>query len=141
MRRIFSALWMATAVAAAPFAANAQERAVRAAILEAPRIHNAALVDLVAADFFETQIAAEQATLLEAQTAAAYRSLADSRKAAFRAERRARWRALNECERARLRGVKRPAFLNLTTDQQAVFRALAADRLGAPMDQRPPSSI
>lgn len=88
-------------------------------------------VELVAEDFFENRLRLSQSRRIEAETARHYLSLAPLERERFRADRRARWRAMSEEQRAALRGVKTPQFSNLDEEQKLVFRRIASDELGA----------
>jgi len=88
------------------------------------------LIDRVAADFYEHALRHSQSRNIEAATAGIYRNLQPAAQAAFRAERRARWREMDDVERAALKGVKTPAFENLSEAQKAPFRRAAAEKLG-----------
>ncbi len=88
-------------------------------------------VDLVAADFFETDLRLAQSRQIEAATAARYLALDEAGRAQFRAERRQAWRRMSDQEKAALRGVKRPRFDNLDETQKQTFRRIASEELGA----------
>jgi hypothetical protein len=88
-------------------------------------------VDLVAADFFETDLRLAQSRQIEAATSARYLALDEAGRAQFRAERRRAWRQMSEHEKTALRGVKRPRFDNLDETQKQTFRRIASEELGA----------
>jgi hypothetical protein len=87
-------------------------------------------VDLVAADFYETELRLSQSRRIEAATAQRYLSLPEPARAQFRAERRRIWREMSEERKAGLRGAKRPRFANLNEAQKLTFRRIAAEELG-----------
>lgn len=87
-------------------------------------------IDLVAADFYETDLRLAQSRRIEAETAQRYLSLSEPERARFRAERRRLWREMSEEDRARLRGAKTPRFVNLDEAQKETFRRIAAEELG-----------
>lgn len=92
-----------------------------------------AIIDLMAADFYENSLRLAQTFKIEAQTAADYQYLPEDQRQLFRSKRRDIWRALSDEQRQTLRGVKRPQFLNLSENQKDPFRKIAFDRLtGAP---------
>lgn len=90
-----------------------------------------ALVDRLAADFYEDQLRPAQSRKIASETAAAYRRMSPAQKARFREDRKNHWNSLSEAERNALRGVKAPDFDALSEDQKDVFRAIARRRLGA----------
>lgn len=90
-----------------------------------------ALIDLMAADFYEKSLRTSQARAIEARTAALYRGRPEEARASFRAARRARWREMGEPSRTALRGAKEPVFDHLAEEQKTPFRSIALDRLGA----------
>ena len=94
-------------------------------------VAGADFVELVAADFFETDLRLAQSRRIEAATAQRYLSLPEPARAQFRAERRRLWRQMSEEQKAELRGAKRPRFANLDEAQKQTFRRIAADGLGA----------
>lgn len=87
-------------------------------------------IDLVAADFFESDLRLAQSRRIEAQTANRYLSMTHKDRARFRAERKQIWREMSDKERASLRGAKRPRFSNLDDTQKQTFRRIAAEELG-----------
>ncbi len=89
------------------------------------------IVDVLAADFYETSLRLAQSRQIEAETARRYLSLDDAGRAQFRAERRKLWRAMSAEQRSALRGVKRPVFANLADEQKQTFRRIASEALGA----------
>ena len=128
-----AALHLVVAVAAGLLAfsglgAHAQEADLR---FEALAPDERAIIDRLAADFYENELRYAQSSLIEQRTAQLYAQGSPDRRAAFRASRRDAWRELSEAERARLRDAKRPEFHNLTDAQKAPFRRHALDQLGA----------
>lgn len=97
----------------------------------------AVFVDLLAADFYETDLRLAQSRRIEAETARRYLALDEAGRARFRAERRRLWQEMSETERDALRGAKRPRFANLDESQKQTFRKIAAEELGA----RPRSGV
>jgi hypothetical protein len=89
-----------------------------------------AIVDLLAADFYEESLRLSQARAIEARTGELYQRATPADRAAFRETRRASWNEMSENARAALRDQKRPAFANLTDEQKAPFRTIALDKLG-----------
>ncbi|MFQ5563921.1 MAG: hypothetical protein ACE5FO_10180 [Parvularculaceae bacterium] len=90
-----------------------------------------AIVDRLAADFFEDSLRYSQASAIEARTAELYAESPDDARAEFRITRREKWRAMNDAQRRALRGVERPRFANLSEGQKMPFRKYALDRLDA----------
>jgi hypothetical protein len=90
-----------------------------------------AIVDRIAADFYEKDLSAAQTEAIEGHTSAIYAAGSREERARMRAERRAEWRAMAEAERRALMDAKRPRYDNLTADQKAPFRAHAINRLRA----------
>lgn len=90
-----------------------------------------ALIDLLAADFYEDSLRQSQASAIEKHTSEIYQGATPAERAAFRDERRANWQGLSDEDRAALRDAKRPSFKNLTNAQKAPFRSIALDKLGA----------
>ncbi len=88
-------------------------------------------VDLMAADFFESNLRLSQSRRIEAETAQRYLELDPASRARFRTERKRQWREMHESERAMLRGAKRPRFTNLSETQKETFRQIAAQQLNA----------
>ncbi|MEM9616819.1 MAG: hypothetical protein AAF936_02570 [Pseudomonadota bacterium] len=88
-----------------------------------------AMVDRIAADFYQSDLRLAQSRQIEASTSAIYASLSDKEREQFREERRSDWKAMQQEERAALRNVKLPAYSNLTEAQKAPFRQIALDRL------------
>ncbi len=88
-------------------------------------------VELLAADFFESDLRLAQSRQIEAETANLYLSLDSADRARFRAARKEHWRRMSADDRAGLRGVKLPRFANLDENQKAVFRRIAREELGA----------
>lgn len=108
--------------------AHAQTADMRFEVLAADE---KALVDLLAADFYQDSLRQSQASAIERHTSEIYQSATPAARAAFRDERRASWQGMPESDRAALRDAKRPAFRNLTEAQKAPFRSIALDKLGA----------
>lgn len=90
-----------------------------------------AFVNLMAADFFESDLRLAQSRRIEADTASRYLGLDEAGRARFRAERKRLWREMSDAERDALRGAKRPRFDNLDEAQKETFRRIAAQELGA----------
>jgi hypothetical protein len=90
-----------------------------------------AIVDRLAARFYEDGLRKAQAYAIEARTSARYVGATPAERARFRDERRTRWAQMTEAERQALRSVVRPSFSNLTEEQKAPFRTIALDRLEA----------
>lgn len=88
-----------------------------------------AIVDRLAADFYEQSLRYAQAGAIEQHTAEIYTEATPAERARFRAERRAEWHAMDKQARASLHDAKRPLFRNLTEEQKAPFRRHAFDRL------------
>jgi hypothetical protein len=88
-------------------------------------------IELIAADFFESDLRLAQSRQIEAETAKHYLSLDDAERARFRAERKSAWRHMSPGERAALRGAKLPRFANLDEKQKQTFRRIASEELGA----------
>lgn len=104
---------------------------VRPQLLSASTGEKDAFVELVAADFFESDLRLAQSRQIEAATAERYLSLDAAGRAQFREKRRAAWRRMSDQERAALRGAKRPRFANLDEAQKQTFRRIASQELGA----------
>lgn len=90
-----------------------------------------AIIDRMAADFFEKSLRLSQTRQIEAATPAIYRSLSPHGQAQFRAERRRLWRNMPDRRRQALRGVTRPDFDNLAEIQKLPFRQNAVNLLNA----------
>lgn len=94
-----------------------------------------AVVDRLAADFYEEELRLSQSRNIEATTAEIYAGLTDKEKAAFREERRTAWQAMTEEQQRALRNTELPAYANLTEEQKAPFRQIALDRIApAPLN-------
>jgi len=91
--------------------------------------------DLVAADFFESDLRLAQSRQIEAATARRYLALDETDRAVFREKRRQLWKQMSEQEKAALRGAKRPRFANLDETQKQTFRRIASEELGAGAEQ------
>ncbi|GAB4519640.1 MAG: hypothetical protein Kow00133_05500 [Amphiplicatus sp.] len=127
---VFAVVFGAAAVFSCPSPASAQPPSPDLrweALSESER----ALIDRLAADFYESSLRVAQAEAIETRTGELYRNAPPAARASFRAERRAAWRRMNERQRSALRGVKRPAYRNLAETQKAPFRRHALDLLGA----------
>ena len=100
-----------------------------------------ALVDRMAADFYESDLRLSQSRQIEASTASIYREMPSEDKASFRDERRDDWRAMSDEQRNALRGVKTPNYDNLADSQKAPFREIAREQLAPsePVDDAPES--
>ena len=81
-----------------------------------------AIIDKMAADFFEKSLRLAQSRRIEAETTVSYLALSEREKYEFREYRRRQWRAMSEEKRHLLRNVKRPAFDNLAEEQKTPFR-------------------
>ena len=90
-----------------------------------------AIIDHVAAEFFENELSPVQARTIEARTSEAYISADPERRAMMRGQRRAEWRAMNEGRRNALMDAKQPLYDNLNEDQRVPFRRHALNRLSA----------
>lgn len=90
-----------------------------------------AIIDQMAADFFEKSMRLSQTRRIEATTPAIYLSLAPHDQAQFRAERRRAWGNMSDRQRQALRGVTRPDFDNLAEIQKLPFRQNAVKLLNA----------
>ena len=88
-----------------------------------------AIVDLMAADFYENTLRRAQSFKIEAQTSLNYRNLPENERQLFRSNRREIWRALTDDQRQTLRGVKHPQYINLSEPQKDPFRKIALDQL------------
>lgn len=88
-----------------------------------------AIIDRLAADFFEESLRGAQASAIERRTAEIYAKSPPAERSRFRAERRAEWEAMDPAARASLHDAKRPLFRNLTEEQKAPFRRHALDQL------------
>ena len=88
-----------------------------------------AIIDKMAADFFEKSLRLAQSRRIEAETPAIYRGLSASAKTEFREFRRQQWRAMTDERQQALRNVKWPAFENLSEDQKLPFRQNAVSVL------------
>ena len=108
--------------------------AARATNTMAARPAGDIFVDLVAAEFFESNLRLAQSRQIEADTARRYLALSAAERAHFRAERKKLWREMSAGERLALRGAKRPRFSNLDEAQKQTFRRIASEELGAASD-------
>lgn len=90
-----------------------------------------AIIDEIAADFFEKDLLPEQSRIIEAATAARYQRASTGERSAIRAQRRAEWASLSEKKRRALMNAAEPRYDNLSDDQKAPFRRHAINRLGA----------
>ena len=90
-----------------------------------------ALIDRIAADFYEATLRPSQSQTIEDGTALAYIQGDKAARNAFIKERRAQWRRLNADERRALRNTKTPNYDNLTDAQKMPFRRHALDKLKA----------
>lgn len=90
-----------------------------------------AIIDRLAADFYEHELRYAQSSTIEQHTSELYAQATPTDRAAFRADRRAAWLGMEDAERDGLRGAKRPAFDNLAEAQKSPFRQYALDQLGA----------
>lgn len=90
-----------------------------------------AIIDRLAAQFYEESLRYAQSSQIEAHTSELYVHATPAERARFREQRRSSWNEMNESQRHALRGVKRPTFRNLTESQKAPFRRYAIDQLDA----------
>lgn len=90
-----------------------------------------ALIDLLAADFYEDSLRQSQSGAIEKRTSEIYQSATPAERSAFRDERRANWEDMTQSDRVSLRDAKYPTFKNLTETQKLPFRSIALDKLGA----------
>lgn len=90
-----------------------------------------AIIDLLAADFYEKSLRQSQAIAIEAHTSELYAAATPAERAHFRAERRASWEEMTAQERSALHDVKRPSYKNLADEQKAPFRSIALNKLKA----------
>lgn len=88
------------------------------------------MVDLLAADFFEQNLSANQRSRIMASGARDYASASPQGRQAFRQSRRHTWRALSDQQRAALTRAANGSYLNLTEARKAPFRRYAIDQLG-----------
>lgn len=109
-----------------PARAAASEKARNASVPQ-----NDGLVEVLAAEFFESTLRLAQSRQIEAETAKRYLSMDAADRAQFRAERKRLWRHMNAEQKQALRGVKRPSFANLDDGQKQTFRQIASETLGA----------
>jgi len=96
------------------------------------------IVDLVAADFYETALRPSQSKRIEAETAKTYRNLSEQDRERFRQDREEQWGQLNAQDKNALRGAKTPQYHHLSEPQKAPFRAVAKNIL---TDSQAPNSI
>lgn len=89
-----------------------------------------AIIDRVAADFYESGLRRTQTDAIEARTSRSYAEASPEERAAFREDRRAAWRGMDDGERQAIRDAKAPRYDNLTDAQKAPFRRHAINRLG-----------
>lgn len=90
-----------------------------------------AIIDRIAADFFEKDLRPQQSQAIEDSTSARYLRSDPEERARIRAERRAEWRAMSEARRAALKNAADPRYDNLSAEQRAPFRRHVINRLGA----------
>jgi hypothetical protein len=122
---------VALALSASPALAGDGPEAQASGVTQASAADGAEIfVDLVAADFFESDLRLAQSRRIEADTAHRYLELDETARARFRSERKQLWRKMSETERQALRGAKRPLFDNLDETQKETFRQIAAQELG-----------
>lgn len=89
-----------------------------------------AMVDRMAADFYQDTLRHAQASAIEENTLRSYLALDPVERAEFRSERRKQWREMSEEQRQALRNSETPNFYNLTEEQKRPFRSHALDMLG-----------
>jgi len=90
-----------------------------------------AIVDRIAADFYEEDLRPSQSEAIERRTSEIYLEAGAEERERMREERRAEWTAMSEAARASLMEAKSPLYGNLTDAQKAPFRRHAIDRLTA----------
>lgn len=100
-----------------------------------------AMVDRMAASFYESDLRLAQSRQIEASTSSIYTAMSERERSEFRDERRSEWRSMRPEERAALRNVKLPAYSNLTEAQKAPFRRIAIDRLAPEPSQEAPEQL
>ena len=88
-----------------------------------------AIIDRMAADFYENTLRDAQANAIEDETASIYASGDRRERAKFLAERRDQWRKMSDGQRNALRGAKTPQYENLAEEQKRPFRSHAMDLL------------
>ena len=131
MRRpgLFSFIFLAaTLLSVSPRAQSVTAQDVRYEVLATGE---RAIIDRIAADFYEKDLRQTQSEAIEDATTAAYLAGSNEDRAAFRDERRSEWREMTDGARAALRSAKHPTYSNLTDEQKAPFRRHAIDRLSA----------
>ncbi len=94
-------------------------------------INQEALVDRMAADFYENALRHSQALRVQKATAQTYLAMGEEDRAQFREQRRAAWRMMSQGQRQSLRNTKTPRYLLLSEEQKQPFRDIALDRLTA----------
>lgn len=90
-----------------------------------------AIIDRLAADFYEDSLRQSQASAIESHTSDLYVRATPVERARYRDERRAAWEQMSDADRQILRNAKRPTYRNLTEAQKQPFRTIALDNLGA----------
>lgn len=100
-----------------------------------------AMVDRMAASFYESDLRLAQSRQIEASTSSIYTGMSEEERAEFRDARRSEWRSMRSEERAALRNVKLPAYSNLTDAQKAPFRRIAIDRLAPTTSSQAPEQL
>jgi len=90
-----------------------------------------AIVDRLAANFYEATLRHAQSSAIEDRTAAIYAAGDARARAKFAKQRRAQWRTMSDAQRLALRNVKTPNFDNLAEQQKLPFRRHALDTLDA----------
>ena len=90
-----------------------------------------AIIDRLAADFYEDALRRSQTAVIEDRTSELYTKASPVERARFRMERRNEWRSMTDAQREALKNAKRPSYRNLTEEQKAPFRRIAFDKLGA----------
>ncbi len=94
-------------------------------------LNREALVDRMAADFYENALRHSQALRVQKATAQTYLAMGEEERAQFREQRRAAWRMMSQGQRQSLRNTKTPRYLLLTEAQKQPFRNIARDQLTA----------
>jgi hypothetical protein len=88
-----------------------------------------AMVDLVAADFYDNQLSVRQRLNIAATTSDSYRNAAPRERNSIRKERRAYWQSLSEQDRQILSATVAPSYDHLSEAQKAPFRQFAIEKL------------
>jgi hypothetical protein len=111
-----------------PFPASSQIVDMRYEVL-AP--DEKAIVDRMAAEFFEDELRPSQSYAIERKTAELYVGAAPAERARILQERRRAWDEMSGEQREALKHAARPSFSNLAEEQKTPYRSIALDRLEA----------